>query len=78
MPSKRNSAQLKSNLTQQISGPVKWTQSMLALKKQGIAQCVEVGNGQVLKGLMKKIDSEFFKVYNTNSVDEIKTIPRPN
>ena len=70
-----DSTQLKSNLIHQISGPVKWTQSMLNLKNSGVTKCIEVGNGQVLKGLMKKIDSEFFTVYNTNNLDEIKAIP---
>lgn len=70
-----DAAQLKTNLIKQISGPVKWTQSMLNLKTFGTSKCIEVGNGQVLKGLMKKIDSEFFTVYNTNNLDEIKAIP---
>ena len=69
-----DAVQLKINLIRQISGSVKWTQSMLKLKSLGVANCIEVGNGQVLKGLMKKIDAEFFKVSSTNSIDEIKAI----
>jgi [acyl-carrier-protein] S-malonyltransferase len=69
-----DAVQLKTNLVQQISGSVKWTQSMLKLKSLGVSKCIEVGNGQVLRGLMKKIDPDFFTVYNTNSMDEIKSI----
>jgi [acyl-carrier-protein] S-malonyltransferase len=65
---------LKHNIIEQVSAPVKWTQSMHALKSLNISQCFEVGNGSVLKGLLKKIDSEFFKVYSTNSLDDLKMI----
>lgn len=65
---------LKKNLIAQISAPVKWTQSMLNLKQNGVQQCFEVGNGSVLKGLLKKIDAEYFKVYSTNTLEELKAI----
>ena len=65
---------LKKNLIEQVSAPVKWTQSMQTLKQLGIGQCFEVGNGNVLKGLLKKIDSEFFKVHSTSSMEDLKNI----
>jgi [acyl-carrier-protein] S-malonyltransferase len=65
---------LKKNLIDQVSAPVKWTQSMQTLKELGVTQCFEVGNGGVLKGLLKKIDSEFFKVYSTSSMEDLKFI----
>jgi [acyl-carrier-protein] S-malonyltransferase len=65
---------LKHNITEQVSAPVKWTQSMRTLKALNIPQCFEVGNGAVLKGLLKKIDPEFFKVYSTNSLEDLKII----
>ena len=68
------STTLKKNLIEQVSAPVKWTQSMQTLKQLGIGQCFEVGNGNVLKGLLKKIDSEFFKVYSTSSMEDLKNI----
>lgn len=67
-------ATLKKNLIEQVSAPVKWTQSMQTLKQLGIGQCFEVGNGSVLKGLLKKIDAEFFKVYSTSSMEDLKVI----
>lgn len=65
---------LKKNLIEQVSAPVKWTQSMQTLKSLGVGQCFEVGNGNVLKGLLKKIDAEFFKVYSTSSMEDLKII----
>lgn len=67
-------AQIKKNLIEQVSAPVKWTQSMQKLKTMGINTCFEVGHGQVLKGLLKKIDGEFFKVHSTSTLEDVKSI----
>ncbi len=48
---------LKKNLTAQVSGSVRWTQSIEFLRDQQVSQYVECGQGQVLKGLIKKIDA---------------------
>jgi [acyl-carrier-protein] S-malonyltransferase len=65
---------LKRNIIDQVSAPVKWTQSMQTLKGLNTSNCFEVGHGSVLKGLLKKIDSEFFKVHSTSSLEDIKAI----
>lgn len=65
---------LKRNLIEQVSAPVKWTQSMQVLKLQNISNCFEVGHGNVLKGLLKKIEADFFKVYTTSSLEDLKSI----
>lgn len=69
---------LKKNLITQISAPVRWTQSMQALKKTQQNKVIEVGNGNVLKGLLKKIDADYFTVYSTNSLDDLKLIEKSN
>jgi len=43
-------------LIRQVTGSVKWKQSMLALVAQGVQTFVEVGPGKVLCGLMRQID----------------------
>lgn len=68
------SLELRENLIQQVSGPVRWMQSMETIKQMGIRPCLELGTGKVLQGLLKKIDSEFFNVFNTNSLEELETI----
>lgn len=70
----QESERLKRNIINQISAPVKWTQSMLKLKELNCSNCFEVGHGNVLKGLLKKIDGEFFKVYSTNTIEDLKMI----
>lgn len=48
--------EIKKNLIAQLTGPVKWTQSVQNMIKDGAANFVEVGPGKTLQGLIKKID----------------------
>ena len=50
--------QIKKNLIAQLTGPVKWTQSVQNMIKEGATNFVEVGPGKTLQGLIKKINSE--------------------
>lgn len=50
--------QIKANLIAQLTGPVKWTQSVQNMIKDGATHFVEVGPGKTLQGLIKKIDGE--------------------
>lgn len=50
--------QIKANLIAQLTGPVKWTQSVQNMIKDGANHFVEVGPGKTLQGLIKKIDGE--------------------
>ncbi len=47
---------IKKNLIFQLTAPVKWTQSVQNMIKDGATEFVEVGPGKVLQGLVKKID----------------------
>ena len=49
---------IKQNLIDQLTGAVKWTQSMENMLKVGVNEVVEVGPGKVLQGLFKKINRE--------------------
>ncbi len=48
--------EIKNNLISQLTAPVKWTQSVQHMIKDGATQFTEVGPGKVLQGLVKKID----------------------
>ncbi len=65
---------LKQNLISQVSGSVKWTQTMQQFKQLNASIIIECGFGTVLKGLFKKSDAEFFKVYSVNSLEDIKAL----
>ena len=47
---------IKENLMFQLTAPVKWTQSVQNMIKDGATEFIEVGPGKVLQGLVKKID----------------------
>jgi [acyl-carrier-protein] S-malonyltransferase len=46
---------IKSNLVSQLTSPVRWTQTILNMVAGGALTFVEVGPGNVLQGLVKKI-----------------------
>jgi [acyl-carrier-protein] S-malonyltransferase len=53
-----NADAIKKNLILQLTAPVKWTQSVQQMVKDGATSFVEVGPGKVLQGLVKKINPE--------------------
>ncbi len=46
--------QIRSNLLNQLLNPVKWTQTLTNMMKNGASSFVEVGPGKVLQGLVKR------------------------
>ncbi len=50
-----NPAKIKENLIAQLTAPVKWTQTIQNMVNDGATCFTEVGPGQVLQGLIKKI-----------------------
>lgn len=51
-------AAIKSNLLAQLTAPVRWTQSVQQMIQDGATHFVEVGPGNVLQGLVKKINRD--------------------
>lgn len=49
-------AELRDALVRQVTGAVRWTESMQLLIAQGVTTFVEVGPGKVLSGLLRQID----------------------
>jgi [acyl-carrier-protein] S-malonyltransferase len=47
---------IKANLISQLTGPVRWTQTMQRMIQDGATSFTEVGPGNVLQGLVKKVD----------------------
>jgi len=50
--------QIKTNLVAQLTSPVRWTQSVINMISDGAASFTEVGPGNVLQGLVKKINKD--------------------
>jgi [acyl-carrier-protein] S-malonyltransferase len=53
-----NPAEIQKNLISQLTGAVKWTQSVQQMIADGATSFTEVGPGKVLVGLVNKIDKE--------------------
>jgi [acyl-carrier-protein] S-malonyltransferase len=51
-----NAVEIQKNLIAQLTAPVKWTQSIQNMIKDGGSHFIEIGPGNVLQGLMRKID----------------------
>jgi len=53
-----DTSEIKNNLIAQLTSPVKWTQSVLAMVADGATHFTEAGPGKVLQGLVNKIYKE--------------------
>lgn len=49
---------IRDALYRQAFGPVRWVETILALKARGITHVVECGPGKVLSGMVKRIDAD--------------------
>jgi [acyl-carrier-protein] S-malonyltransferase len=49
---------IQANLVAQLTAPVKWTQSIRQMIADGASSFTEVGPGNVLQGLVKKVDRQ--------------------
>jgi [acyl-carrier-protein] S-malonyltransferase len=59
-------------LERQLKSPVRWTESMQALGEKGVTKIVECGSGEILCGLMRRIDKEIACV----AVQDIESLDR--
>ncbi len=51
-------AEIRRLLVEQVTGMVRWRESVLAMKEMGVSEIVEIGAGKVLAGLTRRIDRE--------------------
>jgi len=63
--------QIIENLVNQIKGSVRWEESMRFILSEGITDFYEFGPGKVLKGLMRRIDSNA-KVINIEKTADME------
>ena len=65
---------IKSQLVKQVTGMVRWRESVLRLKELGARRLIEVGAGSVLSGLVKRIDRELEPI-SINDSEGLKMLP---
>ena len=64
---------LKDLLIEQVISPVRWTESMQRLIAEGMTEALEVGPGNVLKGLMRRIDRNI-PVHEAGTLEAIEQL----
>jgi [acyl-carrier-protein] S-malonyltransferase len=53
-----DAAEIRRLLVEQVTGMVRWRESVLFMRANGVDQLVEIGNGKVLSGLVRRIDAD--------------------
>ncbi len=53
-----NPADIKRCLVEQVTGLVRWRESVLYMKSAGVDSLIECGSGKVLSALVRRIDRE--------------------
>ena len=62
---------IRTNMVAQITGSVRWVESMQWLVAQGVTEVIECGPGKVLAGLMKRIDKNV-SVSNLGAISDLE------
>jgi len=65
---------IRANLAQQITSSVQWVDSISYMAAQGVTDFIEIGPGNVLKGLIRKINRDL-NVYNIRKPQDIEDLP---
>jgi [acyl-carrier-protein] S-malonyltransferase len=71
-----DAVRIRDALYRQAFGPVRWVETVQAIKARGITHLVECGPGKVLAGMVKRIDPELTGtgVYDPASLAEAKGV----
>ena len=70
-----NADKIKELLVAQVTGSVRWTESVSYMQMKGVTDFVECGNGKVLTGLIKRIapDARLLNISNKDQVEQALT-----
>lgn len=68
-----NPAEIRDLLARQITGAVRWRETMLFLEKQGVEEVIEIGSGKVLAGLVSRTCPNL-KSRSIQTAEDLKTL----
>ena len=68
-----SSVKLRENLVTQVTGRVRWRESLLAMKAAGCKRYIELGTGKILSGLVKR-NLKDVSVANFDSPDDLDSV----
>ncbi len=71
-----DTAAIRDALYRQAFGPVRWVETVQAIRARGVTHVIECGPGKVLAGLVKRIDAEAVSgtVHDPASLAEVKEL----
>ena len=64
--------EIRKLLVEQVTSPVRWSQTMDYLLENGVTNIIEIGPGKVLSGLAKR-DMKPEKITNLDTFSDIET-----
>ena len=69
----RSKEEVRSALIEQMIHPVRWVDTIRRMDSEGISHFIEVGPGEVLRGLINQIlpKANIFNVFDTNSLKQV-------
>jgi len=68
-----DAGQLRANLVAQVTGRVRWRETLLAAHRHGVTRFVELGTGKVLSGLVKRT-LEDVTILNLDGSDDLDSV----
>jgi [acyl-carrier-protein] S-malonyltransferase len=70
----RKTDALRAALVQQLTAPVLWTQSIQAMQAAGVESFTELGPGNILQGLVKRIVTGTVAISGVDTAEQVKAI----
>ncbi len=64
---------IRSLLVQQVTAMVRWRESVLRMKEDGVETLIELGAGKILSGLIRRIDRDL-QIANAGTPEEIEAL----
>ena len=68
-----NADALRANLVTQVTGRVRWRETLLAAQAAGVTVFVEIGTGKVLSGLVKRTLKDV-AIANLDGADDLDSV----
>lgn len=71
----KDEKEIINRLIEQVTGSVRWRETVIYLKEQGITDVVELGAGKVLSGIIKRSDKEM-NAFSVGTAAEIEALAK--
>ncbi len=66
---------IRMQLVEQVTGRVRWRESVSYMKMHGVTRMIEIGEGKVLSGLIKRIEKEI-ETFAIGSPEDVETLAK--